>query len=147
MLEYNQQDNPKFLEFWDKNIQVEHVLPKAFLKNDDWEHMFKVKGIESWINSGANLTLLSGSKNIAASNDGFHSKIQSYDGTGNHNRSDDKITSFKITQNIVSDFRSSKFDKQWNVDAINARWVWFCTEVEVLLEIDLSEIKISQIQN
>jgi uncharacterized protein with ParB-like and HNH nuclease domain len=147
MLEYNQQDNPKFLEFWDKNIQVEHVLPKAFLKNDDWEHMFKVKGIESWINSGANLTLLSGSKNIAASNDGFQSKIQSYDGTGNHNRSDDKITSFKITQNIVSDFRSSKFDKQWNVDAINARWVWFCTEVEVLLEIDLSEIKNSQIQN
>jgi hypothetical protein len=145
MIEYNQQDNPKFLEFWDKNIQVEHILPKAFLKNNDWEHIYDVKGIDGWINSGANLTLLSGSKNIAASNDGFDNKILAYDGTGNHNRNDTKITSFKITQNIVSNYQAGKFNKQWNVDALNDRWGWFCSEVESLLEIDLSEIKNSQL--
>jgi len=146
MIEYNQQDNPKFLEFRDKNIHVEHVLPRAFLKKEDWNYMYRIKGIENCINTGANLTLLSGRKNIVASNDGFNVKIQAYDGTGNHNRNDTKITSFKITQNIVSNYQAGKFNKQWNVDAINDRWVWFCSEVEFLLEIDLSEIKNAKLE-
>lgn len=147
MIEYNQQDNPKYLPQWDKNIHVEHILPRAFDKNDDWVHMFNVDGIDSWVNTGANLTLLSGAKNIAASNDGFNKKIKAYDGTGNHNRNDDKITSFKITQNLVSDFNSSKYNKEWNVESMNDRWEWFCSEVEHLFEIDLSRIKKNRIDS
>jgi uncharacterized protein with ParB-like and HNH nuclease domain len=146
MIEYNQQDNPQFFEIWDRTIQTEHILPRAFAKNDDWAFFNDVETIDNWINTGANLTLLSGSKNLAASNDGFDNKMKAYDGTGNHSRTDDKITSFKITQNLVNDYKAAKYNKEWNIEAINARWVWFCEEVENLLEIDLTEIKETQLE-
>jgi uncharacterized protein with ParB-like and HNH nuclease domain len=141
MIEYNQQDNPNYFNMGERNIHVEHILPKAYLKNKDWQYFHELEGIDTWINTGANLTLLSGSKNISASNDGFEKKVVAYDRTGNHSRTDTKITSFKITQNIVNDYNSNTFEKQWNAQAMNYRWLWFCEEVERLLEIDLTVIK------
>ena len=144
MIEYNQQDSPKYYAMWDKNIHVEHIIPQAYSKRKEWRHieaLEEVNEMDVWINSGANLTLLSGSKNIAASNDGLNKKIVAYDGRGNHKKDDDKISSFNITQNIVNDYKSNKFNKEWSKDAINNRWEWFCDEVETILEIDLSEIK------
>jgi hypothetical protein len=141
MIEYNQQDNPSFLRMSDKNIHVEHIIPQAYSKNKDWRHVEDIDNIDEWINTGANLTLLSGSKNRDASNYGFSRKIMAYDGRGLHKKNDDKITSFNITQNIVNDYNSNKYAKEWNVDAINDRWAWFNDEVEKILEIDLSENK------
>lgn len=141
MIEYNQQDNPNFLNMGERNIHVEHILPKAFKKNKDWVYFHEFEGMENWINTGANLTLLSGTKNISASNDGFKKKIVAYDRTGNHSATDTKITSFKITQNIVNDYNANTFQKEWNAEAMNSRWIWFCEEVERLLDIDLSENK------
>ncbi len=51
------------------------------------------------------------------------------------------MTSFNITQKIVNDYNANRFNKEWNVDAINNRWVWFCEQVEEILEIDLSDNK------
>ena len=144
MIEYNQQDNPKFHAMGDKNIHVEHIIPQGYFKNRDWQFIDEINkenNIDEWINSGANLTLLSGSKNISASNDGFDKKILAYDGRGNYKKNDDKITSFSITQNIVNGYKSNEFNKEWNVIAINNRWVWFCDEVEKILNIDLSANK------
>ncbi|WP_153796438.1 DUF262 domain-containing protein [Foetidibacter luteolus] len=141
MIEYNQQDNPPFYLMSDKNIHIEHVLPRGFMKNPEWVHFNNVEGIEDWINSAANLTLLSGSKNIAATNAGLALKIKAYDGTGNHIASDTKISSFIITQKIVNDYNGGKFNGEWNTDALEHRYRWFCTEVERLLQIDLSESK------
>ncbi len=141
LIEYNQQESPKFLPMWDKNIHIEHIIPQAYTKNKDWRHCEEIEGIDDWINSGGNLTLLSGSKNIAASNNGFVKKMAAYDARGHHKASDDKITSFTITQNIVNDYKSQNFNKEWNIAAINSRWEWFCDEVEKILEIDLSENK------
>lgn len=141
MIEYNQQENPSYLAMWDRNIHIEHILPRAYKKNEKWSHFDEIEGLEEWINSGANLTLLSGAKNISASNNGFEVKLLAYDGTGNHSRADKKITSFKITQQIVNDYNSGKYNKEWNFDSLSERWKWFCQEVEQILEIDLTSIK------
>jgi uncharacterized protein with ParB-like and HNH nuclease domain len=146
MIEYEQQDNPPYLEMGDRSIQTEHILPRAYRKIDEWKYADDIADIEEWIHSGANLTLLSGEKNLEARNYKFETKINSYDGTGFEDSGDKKITSFNISQKIVNDYNSNKFNKQWNVDAMNNRWIWFCGQVEKILQIDLTKIKANLIQ-
>ena len=144
MIEYNQTDDSSlnFLEMTDRNIQVEHILPRAYMSNGEWKDKINnPKDVDPWINTGANLTLLSGKKNQQASNNGFENKIQSYRGKGFYAESSEGITAFRITQQIVNDFDNGKFQKEWNHDSIIDRWNWFCSQVEVILEIDLSSIK------
>lgn len=140
-IEYNQLDNPPYYSMGDRNIQTEHILPRAYEKQEGWEFAKDIPDIEDWVHSGANLTLLSGSKNLDARNYKFDVKIRAYDGTGLEDANDKKISSFKITQQIVNDFNASKYEKEWNIDALNGRWIWFCEQVESILEIDLSKIK------
>jgi hypothetical protein len=77
MIEYNQ-TNDRYLNFWemtDRNIQVEHILPRAYMSKGEWKDKINnPKDVDPWINTGANLTLLSGKKNQQASNNGFKSK-------------------------------------------------------------------------
>jgi len=143
MIEYQQADdsNINFLPNGSKDIHTEHILPKAFESKDEWKEYHEDGDVDSWLNSGGNLTLLSGAKNISASNEGFNTKIIAYKGKGNYKDDKDGITSFSITQKIVNDYNSNKFNKEWNWDAIHDRWSWFCNQVELLLDIDLSEIK------
>jgi hypothetical protein len=141
MIEYNQIDNPPFYSMGDRNIQTEHILPRAYEKNEDWHYAKEIDGIDEWIHTGANLTLLSGSKNLDARHYKFETKIKSYDGSGFEDAKDSKMSSFNITQRIVNDYNSNKFNKEWNVDSINNRWIWFCQQVESILEIDLTENK------
>lgn len=144
MIEYNQTDDSSlnFLEMTDRNIQVEHILPRAYMTNEEWkDKILNSEVVDPWIHTGANLTLLSGKKNQQASNNGFESKIQSYRGKGFYAESSEGITAFRITQQIVNDFDNGKFQKQWNHDSILDRWNWFCSQVEVILEIDLTSIK------
>lgn len=144
MIEYNQTDDSSlnFLEMTDRNIQVEHILPRKYMSNDEWKDKINnPKDVDPWINTGANLTLLSGKKNQQASNKGFESKIQSYRGKGFYAESSEGITAFRITQQIVNDYDNNKFQKEWNHESLNDRWNWFCSQVEVILEIDLTSIK------
>jgi len=46
-----------------------------------------------------------------------------------------------MTQQIVNDWDNGKFQKNWNLNSMDDRWQWFCSQVEVILEIDLSSIK------
>lgn len=139
LLEYKQQDNPNFYQMDDRNIHTEHILPAAFEKNSEWSALHDNYDIKKRVNNAANLTLLSGKKNIAASNNGFDSKIKTYDGTGLHSSSDTKVSSFKITQKIVEDYNRETFDREWNNDAMNARWKWFCEQVNDLFQIEIGD--------
>lgn len=144
LIEYNQTDdtNINFLQMSDRNIQVEHILPRAFATNNDWKTKFENNDeTEKWINSGANLTLLSGTKNLQASNYGFEQKINAYTGKGFYAEENEGITAFRITQKIVDDFTKNKYGKEWNENALKDRWNWFCGQIETILEIDLTEIK------
>ena len=114
MIEYNQ-TNDRYLNFWemtDRNIQVEHILPRAYMSKGEWKDKINnPKDVDPWINTGAKLTLLSGKKNQQASNNGFESKIQSYRGKGFYAESSEGITACRITQQIVNDFDNGKFQK------------------------------------
>ena len=143
MIEYNQSDdsNLHFLSVGDTKTHVEHILPRAYHDKKDWELFHKDDDVQNWLNSGANLTLLSGSKNISASNEGLERKMKSYNGKGYYADDYEGITSFQITQRIVNDYNAKKYEGKWNWEALEDRWQWFCTEVEKILEIDLTEIK------
>lgn len=145
LIEYHQTDESSlsFLEMNDRNIHVEHVLPRSYRTNEDWVNSIEnPNDIDKWMNTGANLTLLSGKKNIQASNNGFHSKIQSYRGKGYYSLQSEGVTSFRITQKIVNDYDQRTYNQEWNLLSMTDRWNWFCHEVETILEIDLIEIKV-----
>lgn len=146
MIEYELQDKPPYLEMGDRSIQTEHILPQSFDSIEEWSYAKDIPYIDDWIHSGANLTLLSGAKNIAAKNYPFSEKIKSYDGTGFDSNTDKKITSFHQSQLIVNDYNSGKYNKEWNIDALNGRWVWFCNQVEQILNVDLTRIKTNLIK-
>jgi uncharacterized protein with ParB-like and HNH nuclease domain len=143
MIEYNQSDdsNLNFLPVSDRNIHSEHIIPRAYYDKEEWSLFRNDEKIADWINTGANLTLLSGAKNISASNEGFGKKLIAYNGKGNYNNEKDGVTSFQITQKIVNDYHSKIYNGEWNWESITDRWNWFCIEVEKLLEIDLTVIK------
>ena len=79
-------------------------------------------------------------KNIEASNDSFEKKVSIYQGKGKHGTSDDKITSFRLTQQIFDDYNSKKFTN-WNFETINNRKKSLYEEIEEIFQIDLRNIK------
>ena len=144
MIEYQQTDDSSlnFFEMSDTKIQVEHILPRAYKSNVEWNTKFEGNDtISNWINTGGNLTLLSGKKNRDASNYSFEKKIIAYNGKGYYAEDSEGITAFRITQNIVNHYNDNTYNKQWNEQSIIDRWNWFCGEVEVILNIDLSQIR------
>jgi uncharacterized protein with ParB-like and HNH nuclease domain len=145
MLEYEQTDSsvPVFFEINDRKIQIEHIFPRGYNSSDYWKERFNNNPeMENWINKGGNLTLLSGTKNLQASNYSFGKKMEAYSGCGFYSEdSENRVTSFRITQKIVDDYNLSKFNKEWSILAIKDRWIWFCGEIERILDIDLSTIK------
>jgi hypothetical protein len=141
MIEYNQTDSViPFVEM-DRNLHIEHILPIEWKKHVEWKKYISDEISNNYINSIGNLTLLSGKKNIEASNNPFSIKIGIYEGKGKYGTSDNKITSFSITQKIRNDYNSNKYEQKWNEKAIIDRWNWFLEEAQKILNINLSEIK------
>lgn len=137
-IEYNINDSQSvdFLEIDDRNIQVEHILPRAYANMTEWAHI-DAATYENWVDSGGNLTLLSGRKNIEASNSPFSTKISVYVGKGRYGNENKKITSFQITQMIVNDFNQNKYGKAWNLEAIEQRYDWFLRNVEEIFNLKI----------
>jgi hypothetical protein len=117
-------------------LHLEHILPVKYEKFAEWNHISKDIAAK-WLNSAGNITLLSGAKNIEASNNPFIVKMDVYKGKGKYDTKDEKISAFAITQQIVNDFNTNKYNQQWNLGAMTDRWKWFFTEVGQLLEIDV----------
>lgn len=140
MMEYNATDQIKseFIEL-DRELHLEHILPVKYQKFAEWGHISKDFAAK-WLNSAGNITLLSGAKNIEASNNPFTSKMGVYKGKGKYDDKNGKVTAFSITQQIVNDYHIKKYDQQWNHEAMIDRWNWFFTEVGQLLEIDVKDV-------
>ncbi len=135
LVEYEQTDNPtpSFIEL-SRDLHLEHILPKEYKKFKEWDYISD-EVYEKYINTAGNLTLLSGKKNIEASNNPFEIKMKIYQGKGKYETKDTKITSFRITQNIVDDYNKDKYNRQWNREAIEDRVNWYCAQVDELLDI------------
>ena len=124
-VEYYQQDNYQFIEI-NKDLHTEHILPKEWKNNDlNWKDVFSDDDARKYLNSLGNLTLLSGPKNIRASNRDYLNKKEIYNGKGLDGKS-----SFEITKKIMEDSPN-----EWNVAEIVKRKNWLINQVKEILDI------------
>ena len=138
LIEYELTDNSKlsFIEL-SKDLHLEHILPKKYKNFKEWNHISDEVAYE-WINSAGNLTLLSGTKNIEASNNPFSEKINVYKGKGRYDNKNNSITAFEMTKYIVDDYSSKKYDEEWTINAMEDRYDWFCNNVEKIINININ---------
>jgi len=129
LIEYEQTDSPNinFMKM-DRDVHIEHILPQSYSKVSYWNTKFEPEIAESLVNTLGNLTLLSGKKNIEASNSPFDEKVEIYEGKGK-----DGLTHFIITQKIATNFQNSK---EWNEDSIYSRKEFLFSEISRIFEIN-----------
>lgn len=87
------------------------------------------------MNTLGNMTLLSGKKNRQAQDFPFDEKIKVYSGQGKKGNKSEGITSFRITQKIVDDYNSAKYQKSWNEKSIIDRHYWMINQIKEILVI------------
>lgn len=122
LVEYEQTDNPPYIEI-DRRVHVDHILPQEWKKIGYWKARWEEEQAKQWLHKIGNLTLLSGRKNIKASNDSFKVKLKIYEGKGL-----DGITVFQISQKILG-------EKDWTPKEVKRRQKWLIREVNRILGI------------
>lgn len=123
-IEYFQSDAKHFIEL-SSDLHTEHVLPQEWNhKGSTWSDYFSTETAIPLLNTLGNLTLLSGLKNIRASNRSYKDKLEIYRGKGLDGR-----TSFEITQKIMSDY------PVWTSKSIQSRQEWIVSETKRILDI------------
>lgn len=129
LVEYMQTDesNVSFIDL-DKFVHVEHILPQGFNKIKYWTDLYETENANKLVNSIGNLTLLSGKKNVSASNRPFVEKLEVYRGKGI-----DGITGYRITQKVADIIQKNY---EWNAEKINERKELILTDVGKLFAFD-----------
>lgn len=129
-IEYNQVDDSNALNFIeiDRNIHVEHILPQGNRNIDYWRSLYTDLEAKELVHKLANLTLLSGKKNLDASNRSFPDKLAVYAGKGI-----DGITGFRMTQHVHDKY------KRWDRSELDSRSRWLFAELEKWLGFKLSD--------
>jgi len=126
-VEYFEHDQKDFIPI-SRDLQIEHILPQEWNRADlDWNEYFDETSANKYLNSLGNLTLLSGLKNIQASNRNFKDKHEIYKGNGG--KGYDGKTGFEITKRIIDDY------DVWNEESIQARYSWITSKIDTLIEI------------
>ena len=131
IIEYSITDNSKlaFIHL-DNTIHTEHILPIGWNEFDDWKNKFSENDINRYLHSFGNLTLLSGSKNISASNNPYKVKVNIYKGKGKYSENDTGITAFDMTKKIIVDYPF-----EWNVASIENRKRWLESKFFEIMDI------------
>ena len=126
-IEYYQQEEKDFIPI-SRDLHTEHILPKEWNKEQlNWSESFLEEKAKLVLNSLGNLTLLSGTKNIQASNRNYADKTEIY--KGNNGKGFDGKTSFEITKSIIDDY------PVWNEDSIKRRYIWILQETKRIFDI------------
>lgn len=123
-VEYFEQDDREFIPIT-RELHSEHILPKEWNREDlNWREKFTAENATRLLNSLGNLTLLSGIKNIQASNRNFSDKQEIYSGKGI-----DGITSFEITKRVLEE------NTDWNESSVNTRAEWLKARIKTIFTI------------
>jgi hypothetical protein len=127
-IEYHEHDQKDFIPIT-RDLQLEHILPQEWYREDlNWKEFFTEEQANKYLNSLGNLTLLSGLKNVQASNRNFEDKHEIY--KGNNGKGFDGKTGFEITKRIIDDY------KVWNVESIQSRYEWLVGRIKDILTIE-----------
>lgn len=127
-VEYFQQDQKDYIPIV-RDLHAEHILPKEWNKEElNWKDFYTEEIAHKKLNSLGNLTLLSGHKNIQASNRNYSDKIEIY--KGNSGKGFDGKTSFEITKNILDVYPT------WEEKSIVKRYNWLVDEIKKIFEIE-----------
>jgi hypothetical protein len=128
LLEYSLVDDDNLMNYIssDKKIHVEHILPKNWINISSWKESISEETAEEFLDNLANLTLLSGTKNIRASDHSFEEKKAIYEGKGK-----DGITSFQLTQDVAK-------NEKWSEEELNHRYTYFVKKIGDILDINLN---------
>lgn len=96
LVEYSLEDYSKaaFVNL-DREVHVDHILPREWEQHTDWKTHWTKEEANTWLNKIGNLTLISGSKNEAASNRPFSEKRRIYKGDRG-----DGVTGFLISREV-----------------------------------------------
>lgn len=131
MVEHQQVDSSNIFNYLslDRNIHIEHILPRKNRDSDYWENLYSDEESDSILHTIGNLTLLSGTKNIQASCKSFPDKLFIYDGKGI-----DGMTSFRITQQLRDTY------SEWNEDEFINRYNWMIKQISTVLNINVESI-------
>ena len=124
LIEYEQTDTSKisFIEL-DRKLHIDHILPEKWDSIEYWKKKWSRDQADSSLHKLGNLTLLSGKKNIAASNDSFYKKKEIYKGRGL-----DGATAFLITQKIIN-------EPDWLGSNVKGRQQWMIEQIEKILDV------------
>jgi len=124
LIEYGQTDESTIIEY-SRNLHVDHILPEEWEKQNYWKRRWKKERADIWLHRIGNLTLLSGTKNIRASNEAFPIKKKIYKGKGK-----DGATGFKITEKTAK-------ETNWTEKEVRKRQQWLIKETKRILELDV----------
>jgi len=118
----------------ERNLQIEHILPQSWDAEKswngeilNWKNKFTKAEAENLLNSLGNLTLITGKKNIEASNCNFNKKQEIY--KGNSGKGFDGIISFEITKEIIDEY------EDWTPETISKRYEKLVNEIEEIFKI------------
>jgi uncharacterized protein with ParB-like and HNH nuclease domain len=132
-IEYFENEKKDFIQI-SRDLQVEHILPQSWNAKEswnkerlNWKDSFLEDEASKLINSFGNLTLLTGKKNIEASNCNFNKKIDIY--KGNFGKGFDGKVSFEITKFIIDNYQ------EWTANSILDRYKKLIIKVKKILEI------------
>lgn len=118
-LYYYQLDTIAFIKN-DKNLNLDHILPKKFSKNKDWDYIDKKEG-NKYLNSLGNLALINSKKNIKASNCSFKEKKAKF--------FDKTISPFKSTNDLLE-------VEKWDIENIKNRGNKLYEEIYTFLSLN-----------
>ena len=120
LIEYNQTEgNTTDYIAIEPKTHIEHILPQ----DAEYHHTYQFEEKhQNYIDKLPNLTLLSGRKNIQASNNPFSEKKKCYRGKGIEGE-----TGFRITQKIIDEC------DEWNSEEFQKRKVFLKQEINKLL--------------
>jgi hypothetical protein len=126
LIEYMQTDESKieFIEL-DRHLHVDHILPQKWQGNAYWTKVWDAEKADALLNTLGNLALLTGRKNISASNNDFSTKKSIYNGKGL-----DGKTAFVTTQIITE-------NDDWTDKEMGFRFFWLLGQIEQLLGVKL----------
>ena len=126
-IEYYQHDEKDFIAI-SRDLHTEHILPKEWNREElNWRDYFSDEVAKSVLNSLGNLTLISGTKNIQASNRNYSDKKEIYN--GNNGKGFDGKTSFEITKSVIDKYPN------WTIENIKNRYEWILIETKKILDL------------